>query len=150
MSDISAYPSMWPTVAIQTKMAADWRCVRCGHPHESPTRRTLCNEDCDINRHPGGLNDGRQRVLTVHHLDGDKHNLAWWNLTALCQVCHLVIQAKVDLNRPWLMFEHSEWFKPYVAGWYAKRYLGQDITRAEAEARLDELLALERVSETNL
>jgi hypothetical protein len=41
---------------------------------------------------------------------------------------------------PW---EHTEWFRPYAAGWYAYAYLGQDITREEAEARLDELLALE-------
>jgi hypothetical protein len=41
------------------------------------------------------------------------------------------------------MFEHSEWFKPYVAGFYAYRYLGKEYVRGEVEARLDELLALE-------
>ena len=44
---------------------------------------------------------------------------------------------------PW---EHSDWFKPYVAGYYAFAYLGEDLTRAEVEARLDELLALERIA----
>jgi hypothetical protein len=36
-------------------------------------------------------------ALTVHHLDMDPQNCAW-------------------------MFEHSEWFKPYVAGYYANLY----------------------------
>ncbi len=34
------------------------------------------------------------------------------------------------------------WFKPYVAGFYAMKYLGQNLTRAQVMARLDELLAL--------
>lgn len=83
------------------------------------------------------------RILTVHHLDGDKANLAWWNLAALCQRCHLEIQAKVVLERVY-PHEHSDWFKPHAAGWYAKAYLGLDLSRAEVEARMDELLALER------
>lgn len=138
------YPPTWPAVARATKDAAGWRCVRCGHPHERPGERIPCDDSCDAARHPGGLNDGRQRVLTTHHLDGDKSNLRWWNLAALCQVCHLQIQGKVKMERAY-MFEHSEWFKPYVAGWYAWRYLGQVLTREEVEARLDELLGLERV-----
>ena len=32
-------------------------------------------------------------VLTVHHLDGDKANCTIGNLVALCQKCHLRIQA---------------------------------------------------------
>ena len=44
---------------------------------------------------------------------------------------------------PW---EHTEWFQPYVAGYYAHVYLGEDLSRAEVEQRLDELLALERVA----
>jgi hypothetical protein len=35
------------------------------------------------------------------------------------------------------------WFKPYAAGWYAWSYLGEDLTREETMARMDELLALE-------
>jgi hypothetical protein len=83
------------------------------------------------------------RVLTVHHLDGDKANCRWWNLAALCQRCHLEIQAKVVMERVW-PHEHSEWFKPLVAGYYGWVYNGEDLTRAEVEARLEELLALER------
>jgi hypothetical protein len=44
---------------------------------------------------------------------------------------------------PW---EHSEWFRPYVAGYYAWTYLGVELTRAEVEERLDELLDLERAA----
>ena len=83
------------------------------------------------------------KILTTHHLDGDKANDKWWNLLPLCQVCHLQIQAKVDPEQPW-MFEHSEWFKPYIAGFYASKYEGKNITRAECMNRLNELLAYER------
>jgi len=95
------------------------KCIRCGSPSV-----------------PG-------RILTVHHFDGDKANDVWWNLLALCQVCHLQVQAKVDPNQPW-MFEHSAWLKPYVAGFYAWKYDGRQITIEEAIARQDELLSHER------
>jgi hypothetical protein len=85
------------------------------------------------------------RILTVHHLNGRKHDLRWWNLAALCQRCHLYIQRKVIMERVF-PFEHTEWFKPHAAGWYAYAYLGQDITRAEAVERMDELLALEHIA----
>lgn len=85
------------------------------------------------------------RILTVHHLDGDKANCRWWNLAALCQRCHLTVQGKVQMARVW-PWEHSEWFRPYVAGYYASVYLGEELTRAQVDARLDELLSLERVA----
>lgn len=84
------------------------------------------------------------RILTTHHFDGDKANDEWWNLLALCQVCHLHIQGKVDPQQPYF-FEHSDWLKPFVAGFYAKKYEKRNITREEAERRLDELLAYELV-----
>lgn len=95
------------------------KCVRCGSPSM-----------------PG-------KILTTHHFNGDKANDEWWNLLPLCQVCHLKIQAKVDPEIPW-MLEHSEWIKPYVAGFYAWKYEGLLISRDEAIARLDELLKWER------
>lgn len=85
------------------------------------------------------------RIGTVHHLDGDKANCAWWNLLALCQRCHLTIQAKVNPQQPY-MLEHEEWFKAYVAGFYAKKYEGLDLTREEVMGRLDQLLAHERIA----
>lgn len=83
------------------------------------------------------------RILTVHHFDGAKDNDAWWNKLALCQKCHLSVQARVNPEIPW-MFEHSEWLKPFVAGFYAMKYLNENLTREEVMARLEDLLALER------
>lgn len=87
----------------------------------------------------------KARILTVHHLDGEKANCRWWNLVALCQRDHLYIQGRVHMEQLY-PFEHSEWFMPYAAGFYAFKYLGLDLTREEVEARMDELLALERVA----
>ena len=120
----SSYPKYWDELAEKVKNEAGWRCVRCHHPHESPKERIPCDEQCDLVRHieisnvaimfdqgawtghpdeyrlPSGLwLHQRQRVLTVHHLDGDKGNSAWWNLAALCQVCHLQIQGKVEVSQ---------------------------------------------------
>lgn len=86
--------------------------------------------------------EAQWRILTVHHLDEDKGNCRWWNLAALCQRCHLRMQRAVVMGRPY-HFEHSEWFKPYAAGFYAFKYFGEDLTREETMDRLDELLALE-------
>lgn len=85
------------------------------------------------------------RILTVHHLNGRKHDLRWWNLAALCQRCHLVIQRKVVMEQVWPL-EHTDWFKLYAAGWYAYAYRGQTLTRQQTRDRLDELLALERIA----
>jgi 5-methylcytosine-specific restriction endonuclease McrA len=95
------------------------KCIRCGSPSV-----------------PG-------RILTTHHFDGDKSNDAWWNLLPLCQVCHLSFQGRVDPEQPY-MFEHADWLKPYVAGFYAWKYEHRMITREDAMIQLDALLAYER------
>lgn len=133
------YGTDWSTLAAEVKAAAGDRCVRCGHPNGDrlfPERKlAFCTERCTH------APDGKLRVLTVHHLDGDKANSRWWNLLALCQACHLSIQGRVVLERPWL-FPHSDWFKPYVAGFYAWYHGGHDLARAAVEAELDRWLAL--------
>jgi hypothetical protein len=116
------YPDDWKAIAHAVKTEAGWKCVRCKHAHNPSVGRTL----------------------TVHHLDGCKANSAWFNLLALCQSCHLRIQARVNLDRPWVMMQHSEWFRVFAAGFYACKYLGLELTREETEIRLDELLQLER------
>jgi 5-methylcytosine-specific restriction endonuclease McrA len=116
----SPYPPDWPEIARAAKDAAGWRCVRCGRPHDPTSGYSL----------------------TVHHLDRDPSNCVWWNLLALCQRCHLSVQGRVRLERPWV-FEHSAWFREYVAGWYAWRYLGVQLTRDEVRLNLGALLTLE-------
>jgi hypothetical protein len=129
------YPPDWPLISRRVRDEAGDRCLRCGHPNDSPKRLRPCDEWCRHER------DDRQRVLTVHHLDGDKANVAWWNLLALCQVCHLTIQARVIPERPWLS-STRRWFLPYVCGFYASYYGGVQITRGEAEAEPARWLAL--------
>jgi len=89
------YPPDWPDVSARVKDEAGGKCVRCGHAHAPLAGRTL----------------------TVHHLDGDKANLARWNLMPLCQACHLSVQARVDPEIP-LMFPPSDWSIPYFLGLY--------------------------------
>lgn len=129
------YPPEWGVLADAVERAADNRCIRCFHPKgDTFAGRAPCDERC---AHP---QNGKMRILTVHHLDGDKANLHWWNLLALCQVCHLQIQGKVIPERQYL-WEHKDWFKPYVAGFYAAQ-VGILASRAEIEASLDHFLAL--------
>lgn len=155
------YPADWKDIAQRVKAEADNRCIRCGHPDGD--RRTKaynieqhgedgdyplsvigpdlywrkdyaeCDERCS---HP---KDGKMRALTVHHLDGDKSNCRWWNLLALCQLCHLTIQGKVIPERPFL-WEHSDWFKPYAAGFYSYWYAEDSATEREVRAHLDTFL----------
>ena len=123
----SEYPNNWTEIAKAVKEAAGWKCVRCGKPHDPENGYTL----------------------TVHHLDIDPSNCAWWNIPALCQRCHLSIQGRVVMER-FYMFEHSEWFKPYLAGHYAKRigWIGTrdyqtslvEFTREEAVNEIDMLI----------
>lgn len=130
-----AYPPDRDELHDRVRAEAGGRCIRCGHPNETVTARATCDGRCT---HP---RDGKLRILTVHHLDGDKSNSAWWNLLALCQSCHLTIQARVIPERPWL-WEHSPWFLPYVCGFYARYYGGQGISREQAEAEPARWLAL--------
>lgn len=69
---INSYPADWPDIADQIKEEAEWCCEHCGETHNPATGHTL----------------------TVHHLDGNKANCSRDNLVALCQRCHLHIQAK--------------------------------------------------------
>lgn len=153
------YPLAWhETVKHLVREQAGNRCVRCGHPYAKGAGEwsrcdSICTHDGPVRGYLTGQLDGlvqeaRWRILTVHHLRlglEAKRDLRWWNLAALCQRCHLQIQGKVVMERIW-PWSHTEWFEPYAAGWYAWAYLGEDLTRDETMARLDELLALERVA----
>lgn len=117
------YPPDWKAIAQRVKDEAGWHCIRCDHEHD--------------------IEAGY--VLTVHHWNGDKADCRWWNLMALCQRCHLSIQGRINPRDPF-MFEHSDWCKPYAAGWYAVKYLEDDLSREQVDERLDELLSLERLA----
>ena len=114
----ASYPPDWPEISKRLKEEAGGLCQRCGRP-EDPR--------------PG-------QHLTIHHLDMDPSNNRWWNTAVLCCPCHLQIQHKVVMEQPW-MFEHSEWFKPFVAGYYAEQF-GFPDDRPFVESHVDELILL--------
>jgi hypothetical protein len=129
----------------------DWRCVH-GGPWRWRYEYALPDDPWTMDYPPHhALEEGRMiiqaawRILTVHHLNGNKADCRWWNLAALCQRCHLTIQGRVVMDRAFIL-EHSEWFKPYAAGFYAWKYMNEDLTREQTLERLDELLALERLA----
>ena len=68
----TGYPDDWDAIAARVKDAAGWHCEHCGHKHDPAAGYTL----------------------TVHHLDGNPPNCASDNLVALCQRCHLHVQAR--------------------------------------------------------
>lgn len=171
------YPPEWhATIKHVIREIAGYRCERCGHPYRNGEHGngewSPCDDRCSHTNGRFRVRDvsgswieydddpsnplaaltrtynvqAQWRILTVHHLNGNKADCRWWNLAALCQRCHLRIQRVVDMNRVW-PWAHSTWFEIHAAGWYAHAYLGEDLTRQETVARLDELLALERVPE---
>jgi hypothetical protein len=89
------YPPNWLELSGVVKQAACWCCVRCRHPHDVASGH----------------------VLTVHHFDGNRENNEFWNLMALCQRCHLSVQARVDPEES-LLFKPAPWAIPYIAGFY--------------------------------
>lgn len=150
-----------PAIKDVIREEAQNRCERCWHPYTNGAGKwSACDEQCKHGGEvrwvqppmpPGGLPhnevpepylEAYYRILTVHHLDEDKANCRWWNLVALCQRCHLRMQRRVVMNRPYY-YEHSIWFQPYAAAFYAWKYLEQDLTREETMVRLGDLLALE-------
>lgn len=136
---------------------AGHRCERCGHPYRKGQGLndgwSACDEHCThgspIRSRDGYVIEAQWRILTVHHLNGVKHDCRWWNLASLCQRCHLTIQAKVYLDRPYDR-EHTPWFRPHAAGYYASdgKILapgeppGREPSREYVLAHLDEILAL--------
>ena len=87
------YPPDWDEIAYRVKRAAGFCCVRCHRPNNPATGYTL----------------------TVHHLDMDKSNCELYNLAALCQRCHLKVQARVKMGQMY-MFDHSAWMQPFIDG----------------------------------
>lgn len=163
------YPIEWHTIKNLVREQACHRCVRCRHPYRNGEHGRGERSPCDVLCLHGGplyldgvlvkdhklmvgdlirkriVVEAPWRILTVHHLSGNKLQCSWWNLAALCQRCHLSIQARVKLHLPYFL-AHTDWFKPFVAGYYAHSVLGEDLTREETMARIDELLELGTVT----
>lgn len=166
------YPPDWPEISNRVWADAGHRCIRCQHPYVKGVHGKGEWTPCDgLCRHGGpvavlegpgdlvprfrgsaalfvreGLKCFAQwRIGTVHHLDGNKANCVWWNLLALCQRCHLTVQSRVNPHQPY-MLEHSEWFKPYVVGFYAFKYQNRQLTREQAGQEMEQLLQLERIA----
>ena len=78
---MKGYPANWSTIAAEIKDKANWHCEHCHHPHDVPAGY----------------------MLTVHHLNGLKSDCRFQNLVALCQRCHLRIQAKYHPKQLWLI-----------------------------------------------
>ncbi len=101
----SKYPEDWPAIAAARKKAVCNKCERCGVPDSHDPKDGNC--------------------LTVHHLDGNKQNNAWWNLAATCQRCHLYCQQVVIMQQ--MLFDFvtvSDWFKPHLKGYLEARAKG--------------------------
>lgn len=81
------YPPNWPEIAYQIKESAGWKCEHCGHHHDPQSGH----------------------CLTTHHLDLDKANCAYSNLVALCQKCHLHIQATFRPGQMVFSFARPDW-----------------------------------------
>lgn len=109
--NVGAYPARWPQIAERVRRMNGYRCERCHHPSKphTPDWNLPCDEHCT---HPG-IGDGKMRVLTCHHLDGDKSEVRLWNLAALCQVCHLQIQGRVAWYQEYA-FPHTPWMQRHV------------------------------------
>jgi hypothetical protein len=61
-----------------------------------------------------GVRNSPENVLAVHHLDGNKWNLAPWNLAALCQKCHYRVEWTVDFCQPTLTGVYPNWLRSHV------------------------------------
>jgi hypothetical protein len=109
---------------------AGHRCIRCGHPFECGKHGkgewSPCDARCEHGRpyrvfdvggwrdiagfmtagslvKDGWMVEAQWRILTTHHLDGDKSNDQWWNTLSLCQRCHLQVQTRIDPHIPYFL-----------------------------------------------
>lgn len=72
------YPDNWEQIALAKKVAADWKCEKCG-------------QQCRI---PGEPFVTHKLTLTVAHLDHNPANCEDDNLMAMCAPCHLRYDAQ--------------------------------------------------------
>lgn len=85
--DGNGYPPNWGDIATAVKRLANGRCEHCHHLHDIPSGH----------------------MLTVHHIDMKKGNCTHQNLVALCQKCHLRIQAQYRAGQTWIAGLRPNW-----------------------------------------
>jgi 5-methylcytosine-specific restriction endonuclease McrA len=87
------YPPNWEEIRERILKRADNKCELCGVPnHQFIIRLEGASWMSDIPEWP---NEYRVKiVLTVHHLDFNPENNEDWNLMALCQRCHNILDCR--------------------------------------------------------
>ena len=76
-------PDNWNEIRWKIYDAAMYRCEHCGMEFVWGTTRAKHVRNAV----------GNPIILTVHHIDGNQANNDPNNLVALCQICHLHVQA---------------------------------------------------------
>ena len=80
--DYKKYPAFWKIIRAKIIARAEGRCELCGAENYKPHWKT-----------------GSRVVLTIAHIDQDINNNEDWNLLALCQRCHLRIDAPYKIKK---------------------------------------------------
>jgi 5-methylcytosine-specific restriction endonuclease McrA len=88
IKDKSKYPANWKDISLQVRFEAGNQCELCDCRNGEPNPKT-----------------GSKVVLTVHHLDFNPSNNKRYNLIALCQRCHLRLDAKWKAYKKKIMLE---------------------------------------------
>lgn len=100
------YHPEWPRISQEVREAAGWQCEWCGVKNALVIQRYDGNDWTEVDRiradenseweETKGMTWARLKfhrltriVLTVSHLDRNRHNNERDNLAALCQRCHL-------------------------------------------------------------
>ena len=80
--DYSNYPKNWKKIRKEILERAENKCELCGAENGKPHWKT-----------------GSKVVLTIAHLDQNRENNAKYNLRALCQRCHNIIDLPYRIKR---------------------------------------------------
>jgi len=82
IKDWSKYPKEWKKISKAVIEKANNCCKLCPSANYKPHWKT-----------------GSKVVLTVHHIDGNINNNSKYNLIALCQRCHLILDLELHIGK---------------------------------------------------
>jgi 5-methylcytosine-specific restriction endonuclease McrA len=80
--DYKKYPKDWKKISKAVIEKAGNRCKLCNAKNHEPHWKT-----------------GSEVVLTVHHIQDDLYNCSKYNLIALCQRCHLILDLEKHVSK---------------------------------------------------